>query len=53
MYKFKVVVKSITYRLSACKELRNDRDLVVDSKLVCDSKPYHVRIIKFIELIGD
>lgn len=53
MYEFKVVVKGVTYHLSAYKELRNELGLVVDGKLVCDSKPYYTCVSKFIELVGD
>ena len=50
---FIVVVKCVVYELRPYKELRNEWDLIVDGKMVCDSLPESVCLNKFIELIGD
>lgn len=50
---FCVVIKGVVYDLHPYKELRDEWDLVVDGKLVCDSKPYYLCIRKFIDLVGD
>ena len=46
-------IKGVTYDLHPYKELRDEWDLVVDGKMICDSKPYSYCLIKFLEMIGD
>ena len=50
---FDIVVKGIRYDLHAYKELRDEWDLVVNGKLVCDSKPYPECLRRFINMIED
>ena len=53
MIGFKKTINGVTYDLHPYKEFRDEWDLVVDGKMVCDSKPYFVCLNKFLELIGD
>ena len=53
MIKIDVRVKGVHYVLQPYKEFRNEWDLVVDGKMVCDSKPYSRCLQKFLSLIGD
>lgn len=46
-------INGITCDLHPYKELRDEWDLVVNGKLLCDSKPYLYCLFKFLELIGD
>lgn len=50
---FKIFVKGVYYDLHPYKELRGEWDLVVDNKMICDSKPYNICLEKFISLIKD
>ena len=50
---FDIVVKGICYDLHAYKELRDEWDLVVNGKMVCDSKPYSDCLRRFINMIED
>ena len=50
---FDIVVKGVRYDLHAYKELRDEWDLVVNGKLVCDSKPYPECLRRFINMIED
>lgn len=46
-------MKGVVYELRPCKELRNEWDLIVDGKFVCESLPESMCLGKFIKLIGD
>ena len=50
---FDIVVKGIRYDLHAYKELRDEWDLVVNGKMVCDSKPYDTCLWCFLDLIKE
>lgn len=50
---FNIVVKGVRYQLKAYKELRNEWDLVVDGKIVCDSRSHSICMECFINMIKD
>lgn len=50
---YTVVIKGVTYKLFIYKQLRDEYDLTVDGKLVCDSKPKSTCISKILELAED
>lgn len=53
MNDFNIIVKGKRYILRAYKEYRNEWDLSVDGKMLCDSKPYHQCISNFLQEIKD
>lgn len=53
MKNFKIKVKGIEYELRVYKELRDEWDLIVDGKLVCDSKPFIYCMGFFVSMVED
>jgi hypothetical protein len=53
MKEFKVCVNGVMYELKCYKELRDEWDLIVDGKMVCDSRPYFGCLNTFLTLVGD
>lgn len=50
---FKITVKGVFYELRAYKEFRDEWDLSYNHKLLCDSRPFHKCMEKFLECIKD
>lgn len=50
---FNIVVKGVRYQLKAYKELRNEWDLIVDGKIMCDSRSHSICMERFINMIKD
>lgn len=50
---FKIKVKGVVYDLHPYKELRNEWDLVVDGKMVVDSRPYYQCLDTFLTMVMD
>lgn len=50
---FNIVVKGVRYQLRVYKEFRNEWDLIVDDKIVCDSRSHSICMERFISMIKD
>lgn len=50
---FDIHVKGVHYQLKVYKQLRDEWDLVVNGKMVCDSKPHGECMRRFINMVED
>lgn len=50
---FKIYVKGVLYELRDYKSYRDEWDLIVDGKMICDSRPYFGCLNTFLNLVSD